>query len=214
MADTKISAATAQTVLEATNELPLADSGASKKITGQALADSIGIVSTSGFPLKYKSGQYYTGLFDNPGTTQAQTQDTVYYTPMWIPKSTAFDRIGAFVGTAAASTVIRLGIYADDGEGMPGSLTLDAGTIDSTGTGAKTLTISQTLHGFYWLCAVLQTNPGAGLYMIACSQQLTLSTNNSGVGWTSTGVSGALPTPASSPSLTATKCPWVYLRAA
>lgn len=74
-------------------------------------------------------------------------------------KSTAFlvDRactvqsLSVFVTTAVASSTIRLGIYADDGAGRPGSLLLDAGTVDSATTGFKELVMSQVLTaGLHW----------------------------------------------------------------
>jgi hypothetical protein len=70
--------------------------------------------------------------------------------------STAIDRMGCNVGTAgAASSVIRLGIYAISSTGDPGSLVLDAGTVTADSTGDKTATVSTTLPaGAYWMVAV------------------------------------------------------------
>lgn len=74
-----------------------------------------------------------------------------------VPESTTFDRIYIKVMTAgSAGAVCRLGIFGDTG-GKPGSVVLDAGTIDATSTGDKEITISQTLNpGVYWVSACTQ----------------------------------------------------------
>lgn len=61
-----------------------------------------------------------------------------------------FDRIGIFVWTSGTG-VSRLGIYDDDGL-YPGSLVLDAGTVDVSGSGWLEIIMDQTLTpGLYWL---------------------------------------------------------------
>lgn len=69
------------------------------------------------------------------------------------------DRIAAhhFSTAGGAGEVQRLGIYNDD-NGRPGSLLLDAGTIDlTTGNAFKAITISQAVSdAWYWLASVRQ----------------------------------------------------------
>lgn len=87
---------------------------------------------------------------------------SIYYTPIYVDGSTAFDRICINVTTAgAASTLARLGIYrADATNEAPGTLVVDAGTVDVATTGEKLATISQTLtSGMYWLAFVSNGGP-------------------------------------------------------
>lgn len=88
----------------------------------------------------------------------------------------------------SAGAVVRLGLYADDGTGTrPGTLLVDAGTIDATTTGVKTsgaITVTLT-PGRYWAAAVIQGAP---------TTTPTLRVNN--------GTSGAIPLP-SLPNLAA-----------
>ena len=76
-----------------------------------------------------------------------------------ITKTMTFDRIAIFVNTLSVGSV-RLGIYADNGSVYPGTLILDAGTVDVSGTGTKSITINLTLTpGLYWLASVSDVVP-------------------------------------------------------
>lgn len=78
--------------------------------------------------------------------------------PIQISRTTTFDRIACEVTTGgSAGSLVRLGIRSPTSEGLPGTLLLDAGTVDSTGTGILSITISQTLTpGLWWLVACSQ----------------------------------------------------------
>lgn len=80
------------------------------------------------------------------------TQYTLYYQAIDVPLDT-YTRIGINIHVAQASTTFRLGIYTNS-NGHPGALVLDAGTIDSSTTGEKEITISQALAGKYFLVAI------------------------------------------------------------
>jgi len=73
----------------------------------------------------------------------------IYYIPIFLARSTRFDRIGIYVGTAV-SGLARLGIYAWK-NGLPNALLLNAGTVSHGTTGAKEITIDVTLKGYYFL---------------------------------------------------------------
>jgi hypothetical protein len=65
--------------------------------------------------------------------------------PLFLPKSLAVDRIAVNVATAgAANSKIRLGAYKPNFDGTF-SLLFDAGTVDCSTTGAKEITINETL---------------------------------------------------------------------
>jgi hypothetical protein len=83
--------------------------------------------------------------------------------PFPVPRGITIDRMGVYVSTLSTGKA-RLGIYADAGGDSlcyPGSRVIDAGEIDVTVTGAKTLTISQALsqNSLYWLVILCQATP-------------------------------------------------------
>lgn len=94
-----------------------------------------------------------------PGTTgdSASEADQVYYIPIYLERSTPYTRLGCHVaGAGAGGTVARLGIYAavfdGDGQLIPDTLTLDAGTVSVATTGEKTIVIAETLAaGWHFL---------------------------------------------------------------
>lgn len=101
----------------------------------------------------FKSGRYYTadGAEGKDSSQNLAVADKIWYIPFLVPVVTTFDRIGVEVTTAQAASNLRLGIYSDS-SGVPGARVLDAGTVASATTGAKTITISQALSaGLYWL---------------------------------------------------------------
>jgi hypothetical protein len=110
----------------------------------------------------FRSGAYY----GSPGTGSATCAPGVgscTAVPFGVGKPTWFDQLGIEVTTAAATGgVIRLGIYADTGQGFPGLLWLDAGLVPSTAAGFVTVTILQLLPaGLYWLAAQPEVASGA-----------------------------------------------------
>jgi hypothetical protein len=122
--------------------------------------------------------------------------------PFWVGNLQRFDRIGCEVTVAgAASSVVRLGVYVDNGSGLPGELVFEAGTVAGGSTGAKEIKISKTLPaGLYWLVLVGQGGTpqvravsnnilgGAGVSTLALATGATPRP-----GYYMTGVSGALP---------------------
>ena len=108
---------------------------------------------------RFRAALYYgTPNVVTLGNT-AFTLNRVMYTPVWLTAGEPFDRIAINVNTLAATALTRLGIYADDGNNGPGTLLLDAGTVDCSTTGDKEITITFTAPktDIYWLAAVAQT---------------------------------------------------------
>jgi len=95
------------------------------------------------------------GWFINSLGGGTVTQNRLYYTPFYVDKETTFDRIGLNVSSATSGNA-RLGVYAVDPDtNLPGDLILDAGTVDTSTTGVKEITINLTLQqGFYYLAGV------------------------------------------------------------
>lgn len=106
---------------------------------------------------KFTTAKWYAALGGR--STISHNLNRMTYMPIWLPASSSVDRLGVEVTTVgAAGSVIRVGMYDDDGGGRPGALLVDAGTVDATTTGAKELTVTQDLAsgGVYWLAAVAQ----------------------------------------------------------
>lgn len=157
-------------------------------------------LATAGAMRKFASTYYYTSdtAGGSDGTTTL-TQSRLLFLQFTAPNGVSIDRIGVEVTTGVASTTIRLGIYASTAGGLPGSLVTDYGTIDSSGTGAKEITISPAATlaaGTYWLAIVAQggtptvrskgfsTNPYIGRAAID---------NANPTCWNQDSVTGALP---------------------
>lgn len=150
------------------------------------------------------TGSLYYYWYPGTGGTAAQALNTMTALPFWLPAGCTIDRIGIEVTSGTALSVPRLGIYNDAGSGLPGTLLLDAGTIDGTSSGTKQITIAQaiTASGYYWMAFV---NQGAACTVRTVSTPVypILATNAttapSGVGtWFApavTGISGGLPSP-------------------
>ncbi len=103
-------------------------------------------------------GNYYAGgITEGSGATM--TANRLYANPVFVARTMTFDRIAIDVTTGSAGAA-RLGIYNDDGTGLPGSLVSDLGTVDTTSTALVAITISQQLtKGWYWLAAVFDATP-------------------------------------------------------
>lgn len=170
------------------------------------------------YPL-YRSGFYY--FCNSPASASTSSglgNGSLRLTPWVVTKSVTITRIGAEFSVAGeANSVFRLGIYADDGTGIPGgAAVLDAGSI-STGTGnagtvatggtpgVYEITVSQALTpGLYWVGGAVQGAPStqptirtvANSLMIQPIPSATLFAANSGnVGFVlASVVTGALPT--------------------
>ncbi|MGZ4530788.1 MAG: hypothetical protein ACXVXP_00380, partial [Mycobacteriaceae bacterium] len=135
-------------------------------------------------------------------STTAMTANTMLMRPIRIQKGATVTGLAVNVTTAAASSSIRVGIYAHNATtGLPGSLIQEftsSTTLDSTATGSKTLAISQALTDatVYWIGIVAQ---GGGPTVSATDQWDSLLPANAAASGTVAsltvgGVTGALPT--------------------
>ena len=128
-------------------------------------ADNVKRLRELSLPRKpyFISGAWYgpLGFYEASGGAVTNERLRGCYFP--VTTDVTLDRIGISVNTAgAAGSVIRLGIYRDDGAIGPDALVLDAGTVDSTTTGRKEITISQALTpDNYWLMLAGQGTPAS-----------------------------------------------------
>ncbi len=111
----------------------------------------------------YRAGHWYVHTAELG--TQGATDGRIVVRPTEIYSSIQIDRIGTNIATLGASSTVRLGIYQirTGAAATFADLILDAGTVDSSTTGDKEITIAQALDpGIYLFVAVAQggTPPG------------------------------------------------------
>lgn len=159
-------------------------------------------ISTREVPLRRAANMYRHFPNGVPTSTIAETNGSINAFPVDILTAITIDRIGIDVATAgSAGSVMRVGIYSDDGTGkIPGALLLDAGTVDCTTTGLKELVISQALAiGRYWFAAVPQGSPTTQPVIRCCFANHGLENatnwNFNASGYQMASVLGALPNP-------------------
>lgn len=93
------------------------------------------------------------------GSSWAPARDRLYFTPIFTRSS--FTLVGLHtrvIANAAAGATFRLGIYSATSLGQPGSLLLDAGTVDASSTGFKSISgLSLAMvPGLYFAAFVMQ----------------------------------------------------------
>ncbi|MGJ4843907.1 NosD domain-containing protein [Leifsonia sp. Le1] len=104
------------------------------------------------------SGMYYQ---TTPSTSTSATTlgtGTLRCSQFHVPNDVTLTRIGAEVTVAGDSgSKVRIGIYADNGNGYPGALVTDCGTIAGDSVAVAELTVSVALTpGTYWVGTVTQ----------------------------------------------------------
>jgi hypothetical protein len=108
------------------------------------------------YPLKpsVRGGVYYTAMVGKTAS-QVAVVDRLSAVPFTVQSGSrpAFDQIAVSLPAAGGTgSTGRLGIYRDSGYGIPGALLLDAGSVATDVTGARTIAINVTLDaGLYWL---------------------------------------------------------------
>ena len=163
----------------------------------------------------YISGQYYLANSAQAASTSAALGFGTLRVSPWIVTATVpVVRLFAEHTVAGdAASVLRLGIYADDGTGKPGALIVDGGTLATGGTAAAAeVTISKTISpGLYWVGGVVQgsgTQPTIRTTSVSTIPSViplgtTLPVANTvASGWSVSGVTAALPDPFGTPSTT------------
>ncbi|TXH19017.1 MAG: hypothetical protein E6R03_01220 [Hyphomicrobiaceae bacterium] len=172
---------------------------------GRIFGPSIQEIGPSPGPA-YVTGRLYlpegAGSSVSPGSLFGDGYD--WATLIRVRERQSFDAVALGVTTAAASTALRVGLWAD-ASGVPGTLVADAGTISAATTGVKTLSVSWTLEaGDYWLSVANQGSNIASIDWIDISNAGELYGADSGLNIHSTvyttGHTGALPSSFGTPA--------------
>lgn len=138
----------------------------SQKITGLAAATDAAdaarydqLLAVSDYPRKLQTA---TVRWVMPGwhirffTASSLPAGWIQYIPIFVSETTTYIRIGIEVTTAAGGSTAELRIYNWNG-GVPGTLVLAPGSVDTSTTGLKEITISQQLTRGYYFLAVRPT---------------------------------------------------------
>lgn len=125
-------------------------------LTGNASTDTIQIDAV---------GCYHTPFWDDTEVhltpeggasgNKTLTANRLYAMRVLVAEKRTFTAISVIVTTAVAASTIRLGIANRTSTNSVGTLVVDGGTVDSSSTGMKTVTISTALDpGVYYLLLV------------------------------------------------------------
>lgn len=173
---------------------------------------------------RWSTGRYYTTTNSVARGTLALTLDRLFLVPFDVPLGAKIDRLGCEVSTAIASGVARLGVYRSTADGLPGSLLLDAGTVDCSTTGGKEITLGSALSlpdGRVFLALAPQVaaatfrtmSTGHDPRIGASALTSATASNGQNAYYATSSVSGAFPVTVGAPS-TATHGPVIAVRAA
>ena len=101
------------------------------------------------------SGRYYGTEPYNPATNNPAV-GTAQVVPFWVGRTKTFDQIAVDVTAAQAGSTIQLGIYGAGVGDQPLGLIVDAGAVDSSTTGFKTITLTGIVlqPGWHWLACL------------------------------------------------------------
>lgn len=188
---------------------------------GLYLVDDAGAVTgpltSTAASRRLRAGYYYAADYV-ARSTGASSNGQMRLAGFVVGASTTFDRIRVEVTSAgSAGSVHRLGIYGSGADGAPDALVLDAGTVDTTTTGLKDITISQALPpGIYWIAVVQQGSPTTTATLRTVTESLLAPNSGAATaaaGWFQDAVTAALPANYSG-TLTAGSAPLPMLRAA
>lgn len=140
-------------------ELPIWNQAAGKFVYGSVGLDKLAPnTAPATIAPRWQSGRYYFTPNYSVTTSVTQGNNTLRMIPFVVPNNVTIIRIGAEITLAGDGTsVLRLGIYADDGTGRPGALVIDAGTIPGNVVAVQEIVVNQALSaGLYWTAAVIQ----------------------------------------------------------
>jgi len=147
------------------------------------------------------TGVYYQPPgFDSAFHNAVHTLNQEWCVAFPISRDETITSLTVRVTGAVATSVLRLGLRLDNG-GKPGTLLLDAGTVDTASTGNKSVSISQAVTpGLIWVSMTGQV-AAPDMYQMLCDYGVLTAYRgqnpdfNYSAGYYATGVSGALPSP-------------------
>lgn len=126
--------------------------------------------SNSGGNSKSLNDFYFNTKWKHPAIAGAKGGSTafggvIWIVPWYITKDVTVTDMGSYVYTSIAGSNIRMGLYNDDGTGLPGTLIEDSGDMSGTVAGFKSFTFTTPVNllasnKLYWLAIETQNGPG------------------------------------------------------
>jgi len=182
---------------------PITNSGTSSAANIGIDLSNIATKYASPWQVKYRSGYYYEAKIGADISLATFVQDRQYLYPLFIQETIVINRLEVNCTGANASTTWRIGIYNSDSDGIPSTVLLDAGTVSTTTTGSKQITVSQTINaGLYFIAGCWQggsVSPTLRGYLNTSGDWTPVANTSpaTGTNWTSyyvDGVTGAFGT--------------------
>jgi hypothetical protein len=111
---------------------------------------------------RYQLGGYSNGV---SATNSTVSSGVLYALPFMVTKTTTVTTMASDIETNVTGNA-EMGIYADNGNGLPGALVLDAGNFSTNSLGTRTITGLTTVltPGQYWVAIVYSATPGVKGY--------------------------------------------------
>lgn len=132
--------------------------------------------------------------------TVSPSLNQVRYQPCPVDIGFTWDTINIEVTTGVATSVVRIGLFADAGTGLPGALITDYGTVSAAAAAVMTITPASPVQfqsrTLYWIGTIVQVAGASAFRAQNCANPLILP-NSTGVttaainAYTENGVSGS-----------------------
>lgn len=140
------------------------------------------------------SGRLYAMGGVETGSAVGGALDYMRVVVFYVPESWSIDQLSCNVTTADSGAVCRMGIYAW-ANGQPGSLVVDAGTVDASSTGQKDSAISTTLTPGWYAVGVIKSTTAVQLRAYSAplpnigysSSSIVTTVSGAGFQWQDTG---------------------------
>jgi hypothetical protein len=159
-----------------------------------------------------RTNNYYLAATVLPSTAVAAiSANSIYYQPISITGTV--NRIGIEITTGSAGAA-RLGLYTNN-NGIPGTLILDCGTVDTTNIAIVEATIAETvLRGeWIWMAVVSNATPSCRIGAVGAAMVAGSSTPSGGIrAYVGTLVYAAMPTNAPAIGSVSSVGPAIWLR--
>jgi hypothetical protein len=160
-----------------------------------------------------RTNNYYLAATVLPSTAVAAiSANSIYYQPISITGTV--NRIGIEITTGSAGAA-RLGLYTNN-NGIPGTLILDCGTVDTTNIAIVEATIdAMVLRGeWVWMAVVSNATPACRCGAVGTAMVAGSSTPGGGIrGYVGTLAYAALPVAAPAITSVSSVVPAIWLRA-
>jgi len=165
-----------------------------------------------------RSGRWYYGIPISGGYGATTLEaNKLYALSFFVAVTSSWNAIGTYISSGSPGRA-RLGVYADDGTVYPGNLILDAGEIDTTTAGVKTIDIDLTLEpGLYWIAVLCNATPSfyglSWYYVYGCLGAVNPGGSQANCYWVSYEY-GSLPSQFPAGGSIMTQIHWIALRKA